>query len=922
MSFNIRIKEPGEYIGKEDGISQDSCVEEEKRALEKEESDFAKEAVNDSELHIRENPGLYVEIQERIEEFNRDNEGAVNRLDTIRTRLLDYFQFYDCHNSGNRTSDGLAMMPELAKDEITEENASTTSDESPDAAPEHAANLYEYYEKYKENAARKRKKKKLNFELDVFLKDLDYLIVLACKTDAKPAPWMEYEYLVDGKLYEFFELFLPYLSQRLKTTLLRGSQSSTTETKIVSRLKEVFEYTCSLCSAREVYTYTMANIEIYRKSVIFPMLLQILRRSLTRLDFFKRQRFIADAAPTILKCLTVEIKDNAEGDDDAEPDENPFLPSRINSIDKHILENIPPHVKRHDTSHKDLSVTNKSFEDDLGIAVEQLAMEIAPDVIEQYHNARKIPDPLKPERSLTEVGINYAVEGAIVVPTRIQRLHRQLVHVVEFLQEKDIREPEVRRLQSPFMNYASTRIKRVVTSFVLKAYEPWLHIETKYFAINAKCANVVDGVFQSMCALGINLVQDGWTYNEILLSQLDYMPWTHKGIQKILKDKDYKKDIDIEDPYFIKGYEPNMEKMDSDDEEETVKSKIYFSTKGIGLLAYMLLVLRKENELGDFFSLPQTYSKEYVLRLFIPIIRFMISYTDGTSWRNGLNFIQSRGIEMLTSLFEFVYDDILLKYFPIDCPGLVPESVHALRDEQNPHPSDDGDILAFAEAMITLTCTIEGSSSECMGLRSKCWQFVCKFIDLLTPNASYNLIHAIIETCPYTNVIGLLLDRVLVYVQRYYNTIANSTTKQDVYYISEKINEIVWLALDKISPAMTDGNSDQIHDNHSYGCDIYHSIDIYCSSFNIYRFLLIRDKQKNFCALWPNIITKGYYRKIQAIKYEVTKKIDARSTDLSQAHKAVKDDFQREILRLNMLADVLDRIGELVEGDERYLLLT
>ena len=40
----------------------------------------------------------------------------------------------------------------------------------------------------------------------------------------------------------------------------------------------------------------------------------------------------------------------------------------------------------------------------------------------------------------------------------------------------------------------------------------------------------------------------------------DYMPWTYKGIQKILKDKDYKKDVDIEDPYFINGYEPRMEK--------------------------------------------------------------------------------------------------------------------------------------------------------------------------------------------------------------------------------------------------------------------------------------------------------------------------------------------------------------------------
>ena len=157
-------------------------------------------------------------------------------------------------------------------------------------------------------------------------------------------------------------------------------------------------------------------------------------------------------------------------------------------------------------------------------------------------------------------------------------------------------------------------------------------------------------------------------------------------------------------------------------------------------------------------------------------------------------------------------------------------------------------------------------------------------------------------------------------MQRYYNTVANGNIEPNIHYVSEKINAIIWLALDKITP--TDSSNDRIQDNHHYGCDIYHSIDIYCSSFNIFRFLLIRDKKNNLCGLWPDIVTKGYYDKIQRINYEVTKKIDARTTDLRQAHKAVKDDFQREILRLNMLADVLNRIQELVEGDERYLLLT
>ena len=138
----------------------------------------------------------------------------------------------------------------------------------------------------------------------------------------------------------------------------------------------------------------------------------------------------------------------------------------------------------------------------------------------------------------------------------------------------------------------------------------------------------------------------------------------------------------------------------------------------------------------------------------------------------------------------------LLKYNQIVCPNLTQEEIHLLRNEENPKPNDDGDVLAFAEAMITLTCTIKGNSKESMMLRNKCWQYVCKFVDLFTPNTSYNLIYAIVETCPYTNIIGLLLDRVLVYVQRYYPAARSSSNMHsdenvvNIYYISSSTTTI------------------------------------------------------------------------------------------------------------------------------------
>ena len=68
-------------------------------------------------------------------------------------------------------------------------------------------------------------------------------------------------------------------------------------------------------------------------------------------------------------------------------------------------------------------------------------------------------------------------------------------------------------------------------------------------------------------------------------------------------------------------------------------------------------------------------------------------------------------------------------------------------------------------------------------------------------------------------------------------------------------------------------------------------------------------------------VVKGYFKKIQDIKYNLDKKINARMIDLTQAHVAVKENFQKEVLRLSMMDDVITRVIELIEEDDRYKLL-
>ena len=71
----------------------------------------------------------------------------------------------------------------------------------------------------------------------------------------------------------------------------------------------------------------------------------------------------------------------------------------------------------------------------------------------------------------TEVGINHNLDHHnINTPVHIEHLTQLLNYSIEFIQQKDVNKPNEKALESPFTDYTSRKMRRVVTAIVLKIY--------------------------------------------------------------------------------------------------------------------------------------------------------------------------------------------------------------------------------------------------------------------------------------------------------------------------------------------------------------------------------------------------------------------------------------------------------------------
>ena len=437
---------------------------------------------------------------------------------------------------------------------------------------------------------------------------------------------------------------------------------------------------------------------------------------------------------------------------------------------------------------------------------------------------------------------------------------------------------------SPFARRLSTKVRRGLTSILLVLFEPWVHVDFESKAVSRRHYNIMHEL------LGI-LVSHGMTFEEIFREKERFMPWTEEGIAKSKgANGGGSKHFFAED----ENDEPSMESdSDSDDSEDEFgrKKRAYGLSDGGGAtLAYLVTVA--ENAKTNAFA-PRVHSPLYTFRLLVPSVRFLLLMDSGVARRKG-----------------FAVAKWLINSLPpmsIKCDDL--EDIDQLRGE-SPSPTPDGAYLAFGEAMVTFTCATQDNK-----VRSESWSYVVKYLGLFSEDSSFYLLRALIQCCPYKNVIGLLFDVVLANVQRAWATVPDApagTEKARYYqmstqlslYAGPQLSVLLWDNLAKLDEG-----------------GFYDSVDVRCSIFNIFRFILLRDKGSDYCGLWPSLAKKTKER-FKPLRIRVAEAIKTRAEDACAAkHKSVQKNMNLEVLRLNMLLDTLDRVLELIVSDSRYKLL-
>ena len=179
-----------------------------------------------------------------------------------------------------------------------------------------------------------------------------------------------------------------------------------------------------------------------------------------------------------------------------------------------------------------------------------------------------------------------------------------------------------------------------------------------------------------------------------------------------------------------------------------------------------------------------------------------------------------------------------------------------------------------------------------------------KFLTTFKADDSFFITRLLIDGCPYSHVVGLLLDIVLT------NTQASFTSHQPdggghSIYLSSAPSELAWKVIDGLKDS-----------------DLCDAAETYSSALSLFRYVLIRDAKTNYCELWPGIVT----RKLEVLNQlhaETKTRIGTRTGDAGAALSAKsQQSLQMEVLRLNLLLDILDRILELVTNDARYKLLS
>lgn len=224
-----------------------------------------------------------------------------------------------------------------------------------------------------------------------------------------------------------------------------------------------------------------------------------------------------------------------------------------------------------------------------------------------------------------------------------------------------------------------------------------------------------------------------------------------------------------------------------EEEKDTVDIEEFepFPLSLIGLGGFFYLIFIKFVQLNFF---PSIFSKIYIFQRCIPYINSLLKYPETSL----------KGLKLLEYNIKNIEENSIVE-------PIIQETLYN----------------SFAQSLIhfMINCPV-------FIIRNNTYQLFNQFISLFYEKTRFDLLKSILETCPYSSITGLIIDRFKEEVEK-------SWPKEKDLPISIFISPKILFIFNYIPKA-----------------DILNCIETISSTLNFYRFLLIRDKKTNYTNVW------------------------------------------------------------------------
>ncbi|KYQ89719.1 hypothetical protein DLAC_09687 [Tieghemostelium lacteum] len=391
-----------------------------------------------------------------------------------------------------------------------------------------------------------------------------------------------------------------------------------------------------------------------------------------------------------------------------------------------------------------------------------------------------------------------------------------------------------------------------------------------------------------------------------------------------LDDEDFQDDPDLQSLLQLDENQPKTnfdDDLEEEEEDETLDIlwDLNLSYAGIGHLLYLLLL--KSNETH---KLPSIISSQSLLMDSLP---YIISLLQHSNYKLGFKAIQM--ISFLEKRIKNSSIHIPLEY--LKNPDLhdpisdLLDSNNNNNNNSNSNNTKSGAIWIFDKSTQSLDVHYHFLQLiECMinylvkcpvqKIRSFSYKVFVLLLNSLSADSRFNLLSTLIQTCIFPSFTGLLVHIFKEQIDHAWNdSSSTSSTDQKAYFVSPKILEIVTYPLQP-------------------GGNMMERMDTIMNGLNLYRYLLIRDKETNYTSIWHraqiqasrDISLLPLKRDLEKVQSEFQSSANGDEATMKKLLSSVskmgleelsKEEVQKAstlvVFHLDMAIDIINRIFEL-----------